>query len=449
MATVKYYVKELKSGEASIFGTVTITRDQRFKFFPKERIPFDQWDSKKQQVKSRYPSALGINQHLDKLKFEIIQIYRDHKTASTDELKAMVANFVEFGEITAPQKKSLFLLLDESAKGTPTKEANSFIDIYSRTKDKKTTAKYRTLSVRLKEFRPKLNIDHLDNNFYERFKQHLFDCGYIDSTVYKYLTNLCTFLTWANDHGHRVHHSNDRPSHLSWEILRRDNDPISLTRAELESLESLIITAELIEEKLPPAKHGRRGERSVEAFSIARDYLVLECRTAQRISDIKSIKESDIIWSEEAGWIWVNKVTKGERLLGKTVRIPFNTKFTQPALKILQKYNYNLPKISEQNLNENIKSVCQLAGIKTPVTVIQWKQNQKIETTKPKHDWISTHTGRKTFITIGLQFMAAKLVKDIAGISWKTLKNYEGQSEDQVLIDGLNSIPVSPLKIAQ
>lgn len=421
-------IRKRKGKDAAIVLRFTIDRAHRFALVTGENINPKYWDDNLQRVKGTHDESYLFNQVLDRLRADVIQLYRDNKTKSIKELQEMARNLVKFGSTEAAQKKSLFPVLKQ------------FIEIWKKEKDPKTVKPFITLQDKLSVFNPNLEINKLDNRFYDKFKQALFDEGKLDSTVYKYITNLCTFLTWAYSRGYEVHMTKENPTHKSWEIIRRVNEPIALTMGELEKLEHLEITEALIMEKLPPAKHGRRGDRSVTALTIARDYLIVECRTGQRISDIKSFDPKDMV-----GMVWVNKVTKGRRMLGKVNRVPFNTKFTAPAYAILLKYDHELPRISEQTLNDNIKSVCRLAGITQDYTVVKWKQNQEVIISKSKCDFLSTHTGKKTFITIGLQFMKAKLVKDLAGVSWKTLKHYEGQSEDQVLIDGLNSIPSNTL----
>jgi hypothetical protein len=108
---------------------------------------------------------------------------------------------------------------------------------------------------------------------------------------------------------------------------------------------------------------------------------------------------------------------------------------------VLAKYNFELPKISEQKLNKNIKRVCEIAGITKEIFIERWAGNKCIRISGKKYEFISTHTGRKTFITIALQFMPPKLVKDLTGIEdYKTLKHYEGESEAEIIEGYLNKI---------
>lgn len=446
MATIRFYLKELKlDKEAAVMLRFTIDRDHRFKLATGERILPSNWDAKNQQAKSKWVGSLLFNQALLRIKTDLIQLYRDNKSSSIEELQSMARSLVTFGTIDAPEKKSLFPIFQK------------FLNQYKADKDIKTVKKYEALyknrikegkmveSGKLFEFNPNLSIDQLDNNFFDAFKSFLFLKGLLDSTVYKYFTNLSTFLTWADARGYEVHQTKGKPTHKAWKIITQNRfEPITLTLAELEKLETLQINEALISKKLPPQKHGRRGERTVKALTVARDAFILECRTCQRISDLKTFDLRDVV-----DGVWRNRVTKGSRLHGTVTRIPFNTSFTSPAWAILQKYKFQFPEISEQKINENIKTVCMLAGIDQEITQYRWKENRQVEISGPKYSFISTHCGRKTFITLALQFMKPKLVKDLAGISWSTLKHYEGHSEDETLIAGLNSIPTTnQMKIA-
>jgi integrase len=61
-----------------------------------------------------------------------------------------------------------------------------------------------------------------------------------------------------------------------------------------------------------------------------------------------------------------------------------------------------LPVISNQKMNEYVKELGKLAEINTPIRITQYIGNERIDTTFPKYELLSTHTGRKTFICTAL-----------------------------------------------
>ena len=60
------------------------------------------------------------------------------------------------------------------------------------------------------------------------------------------------------------------------------------------------------------------------------------------------------------------------------------------AMKIIKKWDYNLPRISNPRLNRDIKSICKDAGI-----------DQIVQKNIPKYKLISCQTARRSFATNG------------------------------------------------
>ena len=119
-----------------------------------------------------------------------------------------------------------------------------------------------------------------------------------------------------------------------------------------------------------------------------RDVFILGCLTGMRYSDYKRIKRENI----------VNDVIRMREVKdkSKTLEIPLSS-WTK---KILEKYNYNLPVISEQKFREYVKETARLVGFTEQVIVASRIGNTIKEESKRRCDLISTHTARRTFITI-------------------------------------------------
>jgi hypothetical protein len=448
MATVRFYLRSSKppdpKKEVSIFAKFTIDRTKRFEITLDEKILPKHWDPKGQSVKSTYRGHHEVNIYLSDFKTKLLTLYRENRDMPFDKFKILAQN--QSGE-----KKTLFIA------------AEQFLTQYEAEKDSKTLGKYNVMVKQLRSFDQKHSIDfpNLNHQFYDRFKEHLYSIpnpnypgcclvadssdsntfsiiradrgtsvGLFDDTVYKYIVNLKTFLAWSEKRGYQVN-----PSFKSWEIIERRYPPISLTLAELERLESFEFTIENIK---PFAKKHAELTRTLKAIDIARDYLVFECRTGQRISDIKRFDLKDYGDSR-----WTFTPRKGNRLSSKTNTVYFKG-YCEPAIYILQKYNWRMPIISEQKINDNIKTACKIAGINQEIITYRWAQNKRIRISGPKYDFISSHVGRKSFITIGLQYLSPKIVKDLAGIdSWATLKHYEGNAEGSTIEHALEKIPTT------
>ena len=75
---------------------------------------------------------------------------------------------------------------------------------------------------------------------------------------------------------------------------------------------------------------------------------------------------------------------------------------------ILKKHNYQLPNITNQKFNEYIKEVIEKVGYTHDIKKTSKLGNKIVETITPFHKRVSSHTARRSFITI----MKTKRVPD-------------------------------------
>lgn len=78
-------------------------------------------------------------------------------------------------------------------------------------------------------------------------------------------------------------------------------------------------------------------------------------------------------------------------------------------------FRENLEISSNPDFNRNIKVIGKLAGINNRITFSSKKGNTQVKITKAKCDWITSHTGRRSFCTN--EFLAGTPVKIIMQIS--------------------------------
>lgn len=412
--------RDLKATPVGILVELYITPDFRPEISTGERIIPRHWNNKTRRAKPSMTGHLELNLHLDQISADLLRVWREHKS-SDEQTIASAMRLAVRGTISAEKKTSTEV----------TDVVKLFIAQYEKEKAKTSAKRYAVLLNRLEEFQQEYPITfaNLDFNFYDAFKNWLYSqpnplyreyslhrqddffvvrkdneglpIGLLDEVVYKYFINLKTVLVWAAERGYAI-----RPTYKKWPIIRKEYEVISLTHDELKRLESTTMSSPRLE--------------------IARDYLALECRTGQRISDLKRFNVADV---KDNKWTLTQK--KGNRIVNKVVTVPF-AGYCQPAYWILQKYGFKMPEISEQNLNYAIKEACKEAGIDQDIHIDRWAGNKKIRIPGKKYEFLSTHTGRRTFITIALQYMPPKLVMDLTGIrSFKTLKHYMGDSDVQ------------------
>jgi hypothetical protein len=351
---------------------------------------------------------------------------------------------IPYEKLTADEEAAMVRVIvkrqdQKEEKKTLIQGVEQFIAQYEREKDSKTVKRYRVLLNKLRAFSPGLTFEELDFNFYSTFKNWLYDNpnktfgkGYalfpvgdgtfeirkaeggkaiplFDDVVFKYFVNLKTICAWAEKRGYFPH-----KSYKEWEIIKREYPPITLSEEELISIELLNLPRHL---------------------DIARDFLVLECRTGQRISDIRAITRDSI---QDDTWNLIQK--KGNRMKVKHIEFPMGEEFTLNAKLILEKYNYALPKMPEQNINKYIKEVCKLAGIDQSIYIERWAGNKKIRIPGKKYEFISTHTGKKSFITIlASQGTPVAFLSALTGTSQKTIeRHYLGKVDINKVKEYLN-----------
>ena len=149
-----------------------------------------------------------------------------------------------------------------------------------------------------------------------------------------------------------------------------------------------------------------------------RDLFVLQSSVGMRYSDLTRLSSEHIQGNVIHMVAYKNK---------KETFVPLGTR----AKAILEKYDGELPTISEQRQNDYIKEACKLAGIDQPIELVSYYGGRKEFSRVPKYTQISTHTAVKTFIThCGEKGISAKIVSEITGKSVKViLDHYYGISK--------------------
>ena len=108
---------------------------------------------------------------------------------------------------------------------------------------------------------------------------------------------------------------------------------------------------------------------------------------------------------------------------------------------MLEKYDYDYPKISSQKFNENIQEICKVAGIDSPIIKDLFYGSEKRTKTIPKWKMIGSHTARRSFVTISTQKgMSPFDIMRVTGIrEIKTLQGYI-KDDDESLKNSVNQI---------
>ena len=156
-----------------------------------------------------------------------------------------------------------------------------------------------------------------------------------------------------------------------------------------------------------------------QALSDARDLFIVGAFSGLRISDFTRITKQNV--RDNGQMIRINHIKTG-----KLSSIPMN-----PILEaVLEKHNYNLPKMYDQKINQLIKIACKRAGFIEEQTFIR---DGEVATAK-LYERITSHCAKRSYITM-LHNAGASIVtiSKITGTSQKTLaEEYVTITDDEI-----------------
>jgi integrase len=177
-----------------------------------------------------------------------------------------------------------------------------------------------------------------------------------------------------------------------WTILEEEVDAIYLNWEEIK----LIQTVDLSD--YPHLENYRND-------------FVLGCLTGLRFSDFSRLDQNDL-----RGDMLYKKQEKSDHW----VVIPLRT----IAAEILKnRFEKNIPALTNAEFNRHIKKIGNLAGLNHLVKHSYRKGNKEILEVKPKYAWITSHTCRRSFCTN--EFLAGTPVELIMKISGhKSIKDF-------------------------
>ena len=374
----------------------SLSYGSRYMSFTGHRVDVNKWDNGK--VKASHTNASRINKSLSDLKKELEDLcYQAWDKNININTRYISSNLKK----NKQSDKGFFDHMDQ------------FIEQGKKKWQTGTIAKFTTLKNHLQamatEYRLRIDYNDLGEDFFNKLLDFYFDPkrNFVNSYVRKNIKFISQFLKWATKMEY-----NRNLAFQDWKLETGNkkesskNKAIALTNAEFHHIWNMKLETESMER--------------------TRDFLMLACSTGLRFSDIRALKKSDVDFVQ--GLITCTTIKTGDDDL-----IPLNF-FSK---KILEKYritpNFNskgvemaFPTISNQKTNKALKELAKTAGLNQMVTVVHYQRNKRIDDVKPKYDLISSHIGRKTYVTL-LVWMGVE-AEVIMGLtthkSHDTLENY-------------------------
>lgn len=338
------------------------------KYSTGEKIHPKNWNSKSQfpiRIKGRTTEAVQINSIIQQLsryaeEFQLIcsRLEAQDIALTADRIKNELDFIFKKNALAPDSFFSVFQLF--------IKEKQDLREI-----SEGTIGRYQNIMAVLQDFckatRYNLTFDSVNDEFYIKFVKYSREkLKHKDNTLGRNIGFIKTFMNWTIQ---KKYHYN--LEFRNFKKTSSETDEIALNLDELNQLWEYDFS-------------------KIKRLEKVRDVFVFGCVTGMRYSDYSRISKKNV----HNGQIFINaQKTKSN------TGIPLN-KYSK---EILEKYEFELPSISEQKFRDYIKEACKIAGFSEDTIKTSFRGRERIEETIPKYDRISSHTARRTFITISLE----------------------------------------------
>ena len=217
-----------------------------------------------------------------------------------------------------------------------------------------------------KHFKLRLRFDDIDMNFYNNFVEYCTTKQNLShNSISMHIKNV---KMWMNASLEEGLHTSVAHQRRAFKKINVSADTIYLTEQELALIKNAILPNQRLEN--------------------ARDIFLLACYTGLRSQDYDKLNQEHLI---QDGTMLKIRTEKTD----VEVVIPLHP----IAKSILEKYNGTPRLISTQKLNEYIKEVCRIVGIVEMISISRTYGGKKKSFTKPKCEFVSSHTARRSFAT--------------------------------------------------
>jgi integrase len=268
---------------------------------------------------------------------------------------------------------------------------------------KATIKRYDNIKNILKNFEEtkkyKLTYSRINKTFHNEFTSYCMgDLKHINNTYARNLTLFKSFMYWSFEKKYTF-----------------NNDFVGFKKVPKVITNQIALTIDDLNKLM-------QHKFKTESLERVRDVFVFACVTGMRFGELSLISRSNV--SEKYITLKEDKdETKEAR------EIPL----TSLSRYILLKYDYKLPLIANQKQNKYIKDCFQEMEYTNKVQKITTKGKENIKEDMFFYDRISTHTARRTFITMmKRQGKSDKLIASITGHNdMKTLNQYYQINDDE------------------
>ena len=337
-----FYVRKSRSTKKSIcriYLRVTIN-GSRSDMSISRTIPVNKWDSLKGRAKGTSRESIEINNHIDKLTYNLNKIHQ---------------KFMDEGKLITPSKMIRAInAIDESDKMVlkTFKEHNENLDqLIGKDISASSAQRYWTCHNHVQQFineeykEDDYRLKDIDHNFiikFEHFLKTKRHCNH--NSALKYVNNFKKIVRIALAH--------------KW----INHDPFINYRVKFEAVEREFLTQDEIDALWEKELH-------FERLILVRDMFIFSCYTGLAYSDVEKLSKSDIsIGIDGSKWIRIHRTKTGTRssipLLPVAEEI-LNRYESHPQVKESERV---IPVLSNQKSNAFLKEIAIMCGISKPLT---------------------------------------------------------------------------------
>ena len=392
-----------KDGTAQIFLQYCFSATKRTLLNTGIYIPPQYWHPKQLRVSPQLPPEYGSPVKLNDELLRQKRLVEDLVAEATRKQIADKRSFVKKAftptlDLQSLDERVTTIAKQEAAKKEAKQDIYFQFDEYIKTKERKvsraTLTVYNNVKAHLQAFerfrQEKISFASFDFNFYHDFIDYLtFEhvhmrrqevlTGLKLNTIGKTIKHLRGFIK------DRVKRKIIVPIDLTdFKIPEEECDAIYLSHQEIIAIYQTDLSAHphLIE---------------------YRDLFVLGCLTGLRFSDFSTLKPEDL----QRDMLY-KKQEKSDHWVIIPLREEAKHIFTR-------QFKEKIPALTNPEFNRHIKTIGKLAGLNRSIKFSYKKGNKSIEFIKPKYDWITSHTARRSFCTN--EFLAGTPVELIMKIS--------------------------------
>lgn len=348
------------------------------------KVPSKYWSVKDNNIVERYVNAPSeivarldiVKNQLNSIKSKTWARIEKHRGLESMELKTIIDEVLEGrkdSNIPTRMNDYLLFVIDQMKSGERrTPQGNKYAK-----ESLKMWRGFRNIWLKFQNsLKIAISFEDISLSTYNDFVLYLEEGNYAAATISKYITILIASMNYGLED--KVHtntvHQNKR---FTKTIKDAEGDKVYLTEEEIEALANIEL-----EDKMQDK---------------ARDLFLIGYYCAQRVSDYSNITKDKIERLPSGLPAFVDYQQK----TGRKVTVPFTD---ENAIKILEKYNYNLPKMGNEEstktlINKHIKEVCKQAGINSDHVKEEMKGGKLTKTTVPKYKCVVSHTARRSAIT--------------------------------------------------